>query len=163
MSDHLSFSKALNWYNSSVVTLPSGSTYEQALYSSCLLDQYSCCLAACLDLQGMGIDWRWGEALFRCLLVDYDPASNVGNWRYVAGDDHDPRGSVRQFRTVSQGMKYDASANLITRWLPALEQQSVESKHQPWLSKEKEAFDYAEPLVDPISQLTRDDQASLQQ
>jgi len=42
-------------------------------------------------VQGCGLDWRWGEALFHCLLVDYDPASNEGNWQYVAGVDLDPR------------------------------------------------------------------------
>lgn len=110
-------------------------------------------------LQGMGVNWRWGEALFRCMLVDYDPASNMGNWRYVAGDNHDPRGAARQFRTVSQGMKYDASAELISRWLPELGDQTVEEKHQPWVVKDRDAVKYPKPLLDPRSQLTKADQS----
>lgn len=106
----------------------------------------------------MGVDWRWGEAFFRCLLVDYDPGSNVGNWRYVAGDDHDPRGSVRQFRTVSQGLKYDGSAELISRWLPELASLPVEHRHQPWLSGDSQQKGYVKPMLDPMSQLTRADQ-----
>ena len=114
-------------------------------------------------LQGLGVDWRWGEAVFRCLLIDYDPASNVGNWRYVAGDDHDPRGSVRQFRTVSQGVKYDQPAELITKWLPQLRELPIEERHQPWLRKEKVALDYPESLLDPMTQLTKADKAAISQ
>lgn len=112
----------------------------------------------------MGIDWRWGEALFRCLLVDYDPASNVGNWRYVAGHDHDPRGAVRQFRTVSQGMKYDESALLVKKWLPELGALGEQTQHQPWLldDAERKELAYGRPLIDPGSQLTKHDQDMLQ-
>lgn len=31
------------------------------------------------------IDWRWGEAYFAEKLHDYEMASNVGNWQWVAG------------------------------------------------------------------------------
>ncbi|MGL4582418.1 MAG: cryptochrome/photolyase family protein, partial [Flavobacterium sp.] len=31
------------------------------------------------------IDWRWGEAYFAQQLLDYDLASNNGNWQWVAG------------------------------------------------------------------------------
>lgn len=31
------------------------------------------------------IDWRWGEAYFAEKLHDYDMASNIGNWQWVAG------------------------------------------------------------------------------
>lgn len=114
-----------------------------------------------MNAQGLGVDWRWGEAVFRCLLIDYDPASNEGNWRYVAGDDHDPRGSVRQFRTVSQGMKYDSSAELISKWIPELRELPVEERHQPWLMRDRSALHYPKPLLDPMTQLTKADQAAL--
>lgn len=31
------------------------------------------------------IDWRWGEAYFAEKLMDFDLASNNGNWQWVAG------------------------------------------------------------------------------
>ena len=31
------------------------------------------------------IDWRWGEAYFAEKLLDYELASNVGNWQWAAG------------------------------------------------------------------------------
>lgn len=33
----------------------------------------------------MGIDWRMGAEWFETCLLDYDPASNYGNWTYGAG------------------------------------------------------------------------------
>lgn len=108
-------------------------------------------------LQGLHIDWRWGEAVFRCLLVDYDPASNVGNWQYVSGADLDPRGSVRVFRTVSQGMKYDERATLIRKWLPELRALPDDEAHKPWLHEGGELA-YFEPLLEPASQLRKADQ-----
>ena len=37
------------------------------------------------------IDWRWGAAYFEERLVDYDVASNWGNWAYQAGVGNDSR------------------------------------------------------------------------
>jgi hypothetical protein len=41
-----------------------------------------------------------GAELFESLLLDSDPASNFGNWSYVAGTGNDPRN--RKFKTVTQ-------------------------------------------------------------
>ena len=40
------------------------------------------------DLQ---MDWRLGAEHFEEYLLDHDPASNWGNWNYVAGVGFDPR------------------------------------------------------------------------
>lgn len=37
-------------------------------------------------VRDMGIDWRMGAEWFETCLVDYDPASNYGNWTYGAGE-----------------------------------------------------------------------------
>ena len=49
-------------------------------------------------------DWRWGAAYFESLLVDYDPASNWGNWMYIAGVGHDAR-PFRKFNTKLQAQR----------------------------------------------------------
>lgn len=36
-------------------------------------------------VRDMGIDWRMGAEWFETCLLDYDPASNYGNWTYGAG------------------------------------------------------------------------------
>ena len=76
----------------------------------------------------------------------------------MAGDDHDPRGSVRQFRTISQGVKYDAGAELITRWLPELRELPIEARHQPWSLDNSGGLGYPKSLLDPSTQLTKADQ-----
>jgi len=38
----------------------------------------------------LNIDWRVGAEWYECMLVDYDCASNWGNWQYVAGVGNDP-------------------------------------------------------------------------
>lgn len=37
------------------------------------------------------LDWRLGAEHFEEYLLDHDPASNWGNWNYVAGVGSDPR------------------------------------------------------------------------
>ena len=42
-------------------------------------------IAASFLVKNLGIDWRLGEAYFASNLMDYDLASNNGNWQWVAG------------------------------------------------------------------------------
>jgi deoxyribodipyrimidine photo-lyase len=51
-------------------------------------------------------DWRYGAAYFESQLVDYDVASNWGNWAYVAGVGNDPRPD-RRFNIEKQAALYD--------------------------------------------------------
>jgi len=103
------------------------------------------------------IDWRRGAAHFETLLVDYDPASNYGNWAYVAGVGNDARD--RSFDVVGQARHYDPDAEYVTRWLPELAGLSAEHAHAPWtLSGGQQArhgvelgVDYPEPMVDPAT------------
>jgi deoxyribodipyrimidine photo-lyase len=47
-------------------------------------------VASCL-VNELGMDWRYGAAYFERVLIDYDVASNWGNWQYLAGVGADPR------------------------------------------------------------------------
>ncbi len=60
----------------------------------------------------LGVDWRFGAAWFEEQLIDYDPASNWGNWQYLAGVGTDPRGK-RQFNINKQQQQYDPEAIFI--------------------------------------------------
>jgi len=42
-------------------------------------------LASCL-IKDLGVNWRAGAAYFEEMLIDYSPASNWGNWTYIAGE-----------------------------------------------------------------------------
>ena len=63
----------------------------------------------------LGIDWRMGASWFEHCLLDYDPASNAGNWIYVAGVGNDPRPN-RKFSTQRQAEMYDGDGKYQTLW-----------------------------------------------
>lgn len=63
----------------------------------------------------LGIDWRLGASWFEHMLLDHDPASNTGNWIYVAGVGNDPRPN-RSFNTKRQAEMYDANGTYQTLW-----------------------------------------------
>ena len=64
------------------------------------------------------IDWRWGEAYFREKLYDYETASNIGNWQWVAGCGVDASPYFRIFNPHEQLKKFDKNLNYIKKWVP---------------------------------------------
>ncbi|WP_458626012.1 cryptochrome/photolyase family protein [Winogradskyella sp. PC D3.3] len=64
------------------------------------------------------IDWRWGEAYFAEKLHDYDMASNVGNWQWVAGCGVDAAPYFRIFNPTTQIQKFDKNHEYIKQWVP---------------------------------------------
>ncbi len=64
------------------------------------------------------IDWRWGEAYFAEKLLDYEMASNVGNWQWVAGCGVDAAPYFRIFNPTSQMEKFDKQNTYIKKWVP---------------------------------------------
>ncbi|MCD2259706.1 cryptochrome/photolyase family protein [Psychroserpens luteolus] len=77
------------------------------------------------------IDWRWGEAYFAEKLHDYDMASNVGNWQWVAGSGVDAAPYFRIFNPTSQIQKFDKDHTYIKTWVPDYQE-----------------FTYPKPMVD---------------
>jgi len=61
-------------------------------------------------------DWRIGAAYFEQQLIDYDPASNYGNWNYLAGVGTDPRAN-RYFNIEKQARQYDPDGEYTSFWL----------------------------------------------
>src|SRR5690606_22487811 len=64
------------------------------------------------------VDWRWGEAYFAQKLLDYEMASNVGNWQWAAGTGADAQPYFRIFNPDSQVKKFDKDYTYIKRWVP---------------------------------------------
>lgn len=71
-------------------------------------------VASCF-VNELSLDWRYGAAYFEQQLVDYDVASNWGNWQYLAGVGADPRGQ-RHFNIDKQAALYDPSNAFINKW-----------------------------------------------
>lgn len=66
------------------------------------------------------IDWQKGEKYFAEKLVDYDPASNNGNWQWTAGSGADSQPYFRIFNPWLQGEEYDPDCVYIKKWIPEL-------------------------------------------
>ncbi len=98
------------------------------------------------------VDWRWGAAYFEERLIDYDVASNWGNWAYQAGVGNDSRDN--HFNVLGQAEYYDPDAEYVTTWLPALEGLPPEYAHRPWRASETAEYDlelgvdYPRPMID---------------
>jgi len=94
------------------------------------------------------IDWRLGAEWYEMLLLDYDVASNWGNWQYVSGVGNDPR-VERIFNPVKQALDYDGEGEYIKTWIPQLRDLKISPDtedrdtilmgiYQPWTLPEKE-------------------------
>lgn len=66
-------------------------------------------------VNNLKINWTWGASYFESALIDYDPASNWGNWNYLAGVGNDPR-PYRYFDLGVQSMKYDPDGSYVKVW-----------------------------------------------
>ena len=64
------------------------------------------------------IDWRWGEAYCAEKLHDYEMASNIGNWQWVAGSGVDAAPYFRIFNPTTQIKKFDNDLAYIKKWVP---------------------------------------------
>ena len=68
------------------------------------------------------IDWRRGERYFARKLLDYDLASNNGNWQWAAGCGCDAAPYFRIFNPTTQIKKFDAEYSYIKKWVPEYDQ-----------------------------------------
>ncbi|WP_346864179.1 deoxyribodipyrimidine photo-lyase [uncultured Draconibacterium sp.] len=66
------------------------------------------------------IDWRWGEAYFAEKLLDYELASNNGNWQWAAGCGCDAAPYFRVFNPEAQQKKFDSKSEYLLKWIPEL-------------------------------------------
>ena len=88
-------------------------------------------IAASFLCKDLLVDWRWGEAYFAEKLLDFELASNNGNWQWAAGTGCDAAPYFRVFNPESQLKKFDPEGEYVRRWLPGLD-----------------TFEYPEPMVD---------------
>ena len=74
------------------------------------------------------IDWRLGEKYFADKLFDYEQASNVGNWQWVAGCGVDAAPYFRIFNPESQQTKFDKQKEYIKKWIPEFDENNYTEK-----------------------------------
>lgn len=64
------------------------------------------------------IDWRWGERFFAEHLMDYELASNNGNWQWAAGTGCDAAPYFRIFNPMTQQEKFDPEFKYTKKFIP---------------------------------------------
>ncbi len=81
-------------------------------------------------VKDLHIDWRYGERYFAIKLMDFELASNVGNWQWVAGTGVDAAPYFRIFNPILQQKKFDPNLEYSKKWI-----------------KELESMDYPQPMI----------------
>jgi len=81
-------------------------------------------ITACFLTKYLLIDWRWGEAYFAEKLLDYELASNNGNWQWSAGTGCDAAPYFRIFNMHAQTKKFDPDFSYIKKWVPEFKETS---------------------------------------
>jgi len=66
-------------------------------------------------IHNLNQDWRRGAELFEHFLIDYDVASNYGNWMYIAGVGNSH--TKRIFNVQNQAKKYDPGNEYTKKWV----------------------------------------------
>ncbi len=99
------------------------------------------------------LDWRWGASWFEYNLIDYDTASNWGNWLYQAGVGTDGRG-FRWFDPIRQARLHDPQATFIKRWVPELASLPPTQAYFPDPAS-RARLGYPAPIVDWQASLRR--------
>ena len=64
------------------------------------------------------LDYKWGEAYFARKLLDFDLASNNGNWQWAAGTGADAQPFFRIFNPLLQQERFDKEFLYIKKWIP---------------------------------------------
>ena len=82
-------------------------------------------VASCF-VNELAMDWRYGAAYFELALIDYDVASNWGNWQYVAGVGADAR-DKRHFNLEKQTQQFDPDGHYIRLWNGDIDLQALDS------------------------------------
>jgi deoxyribodipyrimidine photo-lyase len=97
------------------------------------------------------INWQEGEKFFAQTLVDYDPASNNGNWQWTSGTGADSQPYFRIFNPWNQAENYDPDCKYIKEWIPELREVPEEDIFD-WQEKcveyRKKGIKYPCPIVD---------------
>lgn len=78
-------------------------------------------IASSFLVKDLLIDWRWGEAYFARKLLDFELASNNGNWQWVAGCGCDAAPYFRVFNPALQQKRFDPKGLYVKKWVPEVD------------------------------------------
>jgi len=113
-------------------------------------------IVASFLVKHLRIHWMEGEKHFKNCLVDYNEASNVAQWQWVAGCGADAAPYFRIFNPILQGEKFDKDGAYTKKWVPELLNMPNKFLYKPWELEKKYqeqikiiiGTDYPRPMVD---------------
>lgn len=103
-----------------------------------------CASFLCKDLL---LDWRLGERYFADKLLDYDLASNNGNWQWCASTGCDAQPYFRIFNPSLQSERFDPQAKYIRKYVPELVGRDIKSVHKANPDELFSELAYPQPIV----------------
>ena len=109
-----------------------------------------CASFLCKDLL---IDWRWGETYFAKKLLDYDLASNNGNWQWCSSTGCDAQPYFRIFNPYLQSRKFDPTGEYIRKFIPEIAHLSDKLIHCPDHEDLFNSINYPQPIVNHPTQV----------
>lgn len=83
------------------------------------------------------IDYRYGEAYFSSMLLDYDKVSNNVGWQWAASVSNDSNEYIKMFNPSENSKRFDANAHFIKKYIPELTKVPSKYLHEPWLYQEE--------------------------
>ena len=95
------------------------------------------------------IDWRKGEEYFASKLIDYDVASNNGNWQWISGGGADSQQYTRIFNPFTQAKEHDSKCEYIKTWIPELkdvDNEIILNWETEWQNHKE--IKYPKPIID---------------
>jgi deoxyribodipyrimidine photo-lyase len=92
------------------------------------INNYSRQMVAIYLIRDLEVNWAKGAAYFEQKLIDYSPASNWGNWAFIADVGHDPKDN-KYFNINKHTAELETHSNFVTTWLPALNSAGGELAH----------------------------------
>ena len=115
-------------------------------------------IVASFLVKHLRIHWIEGEKHFKNCLVDYNEASNVAQWQWVAGCGADAAPYFRIFNPILQGEKFDKDGIYTKKWVPELLNMPNKFLYKPWELEKKYqeqikvviGLNYPEPMVDHV-------------
>ncbi len=109
-----------------------------------------CASFLCKDLL---IDWRLGEAYFAKKLLDYDLASNNGNWQWCSSTGCDAQPYFRIFNPYLQSKKFDPTGEYLRKFIPEIAHLSDKLIHCPNNEDLFSDLNYPQPIVNHPTQV----------
>ncbi|HCN84581.1 MAG TPA: DASH family cryptochrome, partial [Sphingobacteriaceae bacterium] len=83
-------------------------------------------------IKNLRVNWVRGAAYFKEKLIDYSPASNLGNWIYIVEETGKSPADNKNSAILKLANESDPKGDYVRKWLPMLASIPGSLIHEPW-------------------------------